>query len=82
MIENIQRKNLNPIEEAFAYERLVDEFGLTHDDVAKSRQEPAVCVKYSAFVVFAARNSKGLIDGAITHTLGRVILVCQQPKSN
>lgn len=35
LIENIQRKNLNPIEEAHAYERLVNEFGLTQEAVAR-----------------------------------------------
>jgi ParB family transcriptional regulator, chromosome partitioning protein len=34
LIENIQRENLNPIEEAHAYQRLVEEFGLTQEDVA------------------------------------------------
>jgi ParB family transcriptional regulator, chromosome partitioning protein len=33
-IENIQRENLNPIEEAFSYQHLIDEFGYTHDEVA------------------------------------------------
>ena len=34
LIENIQRENLNPIEEAQAYQRLVDEFGLRQEDIA------------------------------------------------
>jgi ParB family chromosome partitioning protein len=33
-IENIQRENLNPIEEARAYLHLIDEFGYTHEEVA------------------------------------------------
>ena len=34
LIENIQREDLNPIEEAVALQRLQDEFGLTHQQVA------------------------------------------------
>jgi len=34
VIENIQRKDLNPLEEAAAFARLCDEFGMTHKDVA------------------------------------------------
>ena len=36
LIENIQRQNLNPMEEARAYSRLIGEFGLTQDLVAQS----------------------------------------------
>ena len=36
LIENIQRENLNPIEEDLCLKRLVDEFGLTHETVAKA----------------------------------------------
>src|SRR4029450_10898235 len=34
LIENIQRENLNPIEEAHAYRRLADEFQLTQEQIA------------------------------------------------
>jgi ParB family chromosome partitioning protein len=34
LVENIQRTDLNPIDEALAYKRLVDEFNLTHDEIA------------------------------------------------
>jgi len=44
LIENIQRSNLNPLEEAFAYKRLMDEFGLTQEEVGQKvgKSRPAV----------------------------------------
>ena len=44
IIENIQRANLNPVEEAEAYHRLMDEFGLTQEQVADrvGKSRPAV----------------------------------------
>ena len=35
LIENLQREDLNPIEEAEAYERLITEFGMTQEEVAR-----------------------------------------------
>lgn len=44
LIENLQRENLNPIEEAAGYRQLMDKFGLTQDDVAQKigKSRPSV----------------------------------------
>ena len=44
MVENLQREDLNPIEEARGYKSLMDEFGLTQDDISQrvSKSRPAV----------------------------------------
>ena len=44
LIENIQRENLNPLEEAWAIRRLIDEFGLTHDGAAEAIGRSRVAV--------------------------------------
>ena len=35
LVENVQREDLNPVEEAFAYQALIDRFGLTQDQLSK-----------------------------------------------
>ena len=44
LVENLQREDLNPIEEARGYRALIDEYGLTQEETAKSvgRSRPAV----------------------------------------
>ncbi|MBR3419925.1 MAG: ParB/RepB/Spo0J family partition protein [Oscillospiraceae bacterium] len=44
MIENLQRENLNPIEEALGYQTLMQQYGMTQEEVAKTvgRSRPAV----------------------------------------
>ncbi|CDF58973.1 Chromosome (plasmid) partitioning protein ParB / Stage 0 sporulation protein J [Thermobrachium celere DSM 8682] len=44
LIENIQREDLNPIEEALAYKKLIDEFGLTQEELANrlGKSRPAI----------------------------------------
>lgn len=47
IVENVQRKDLNPIERAFAYKKLIDDFGLTQDQVAKRVGKSRVTVANS-----------------------------------
>lgn len=44
LVENLQREDLNPIEEAMGYQSLIDDFGLTHEETASSvgRSRPAI----------------------------------------
>ena len=44
VIENVQRENLNAVEEAMAYDVLIDRYGLTQEQVAKQvgKSRPAV----------------------------------------
>jgi ParB family transcriptional regulator, chromosome partitioning protein len=44
LLENIHRANLNPLEEAAAYQQLLDEFGATHEDLARriGRSRPQI----------------------------------------
>ncbi|PKQ27237.1 MAG: chromosome partitioning protein ParB [Actinobacteria bacterium HGW-Actinobacteria-4] len=44
LVENLHRSELNPLEEAAAYQQLIDDFGLTHDQLAQriSRSRPQI----------------------------------------
>jgi ParB family transcriptional regulator, chromosome partitioning protein len=44
LIENIQRENLNPLEEAFGIKRLIDEFSMTHEKAAQAVGRSRVAV--------------------------------------
>lgn len=48
LIENLQRENLNPVEEAKGYSELVESFGMTQEDVAKTvgRSRSSVAKRY------------------------------------
>lgn len=75
LIENIQRQDLNPIEEAFAYQRLSDEFGLTQqhiaDQMGKSRSLIANTIR---LLDLPEEIQKGLINGTISVGKARALL--------
>jgi len=81
LIENIQRQDLNPIEEAFAYQRLSDEFGLTQqeiaDQVGKSRPLIANTIR---LLDLPEIIQKGLVDGQLSVGKARALLSLKDEK--
>lgn len=57
LIENIQRENLNPIEEALAYKRLLNEFHLKQDELAERVSKSRAAVTNSMASAEAGRES-------------------------
>jgi ParB family chromosome partitioning protein len=75
LIENIQREDLNPLEEANGLGRLIDEFGLTHESVAKAvgRSRSAV-TNLLRLRELAKPVQQYLLDGAIDMGHARALL--------
>jgi ParB family chromosome partitioning protein len=75
IIENVQRQDLNPIEEAIAYRRLMDEFGLTQDQVSdkvgKSRPQVANTVR---LLQLPEEVQQALVERKISASNARTLL--------
>jgi ParB family transcriptional regulator, chromosome partitioning protein len=82
LIENIQRADLNPLEEACAYQQLIDEFGLTQEQVArqvgKARSTVANLVRLTEL---PANIQQAVADGALSGTHARVLLQLPTPEA-
>lgn len=75
LIENIQRADLNPLEQAEAYRQLVEEFGLSHDAVARRVSKSRVAVTNTLRLLGAADDVKqALVDDKITEGHARALL--------
>ncbi len=75
LIENVQRKDLNPVEEAEAYDRLIKEFKLTQQDVAnkvgKSREVVANAIR---LLNLPKDIKESLRSGILTRAHARALL--------
>jgi ParB family chromosome partitioning protein len=75
LIENVQRENLNPIEEAAAYRRLVDEFRLTQEQVATAvGKDRASVANYLRLLRLPEAVQADVARGAIAMGHARAIL--------
>ena len=75
LIENIQRENLNPIEEAMAFKRLLDEFNLKQDEVAERVSKSRTAVTNSMRLLkLDDRVQQMIIDDMISTGHARALL--------
>ncbi len=62
LVENVQRESLRPLEEAAAYQELVDDFGLTHEQVAQRVGKSRTTITNSLRLLTLPASVQGLVD--------------------
>ncbi len=75
LIENIQREDLNPIEEAKAYEEIMNNFNITHDELAKKIGKSRTAVSNTIRLLKLPEDvRKEIIKGSISEGHARVLV--------
>lgn len=82
LIENIQREDLNPVEEALAYKRLIDEFHLKQDEIAERVSKSRTAVTNSMRLLkLTSRVQEMIVDEMISAGHARAILGIADPET-
>lgn len=75
MVENLQRENLNPMEEARSYQFFLDKTGLTHDELAKKMGKSRPYISNSLRLLHLPENlQKALENGELSSGHARLLL--------
>lgn len=78
LIENVQREDLNPIEEAMAYQQLIQEFGLKQEEVAQRVSKSRTAITNSMRLLkLDQRVSNMLLQGVLTMGHARALLAIE-----
>jgi len=81
LLENIQRQNLNPIEEALAFKQLTDEYGMSHEEIGERLGRSRVAITNTVRLLqLPAEVQRGLAEGKITSGHARTILMIPDPE--
>lgn len=81
LIENIQREDLNPLETATSYRKLIDEFNMNNDDIAKRVGKDTSTVSNTMRLLNLPLDAKRAVaEGVISEGHGRVILSLKDEK--
>ncbi|MFT4095480.1 MAG: ParB/RepB/Spo0J family partition protein [Rhodoblastus sp.] len=80
IIENVQRSDLNPLEEAQGYERLIAEHGYTHGEIAKTiGKSRSHVANMTRLVKLPEKTRQMLADGHISAGHARALLAVSEP---
>ena len=78
LIENIQREDLNPIEEAEAYERLLNEYNMTQEELSKSiGKNRSTIANIIRLLALSEKVKECLINGEISNGHARALLAIE-----
>jgi ParB family chromosome partitioning protein len=81
LVENIQREDLNPIEQARAFQRLMDQFHLTQDEVAtRTGKDRATVANAVRLLMLSEAFLDWIEQGKLTAGHGRALLAIEDPK--
>lgn len=81
LIENIQRHELNPIEEAKAYRKLIDSIGLTQEQVSERvGRERSLVATTIRLLKLPSEVQNHIIEGRLSLSHGRALLMADDPK--
>jgi ParB family chromosome partitioning protein len=82
LVENIQRADLNALEEAHAFQHMVEEFGLSHEQIAaRVGRSRAAVTNTLRLLKLAPAAQQGLLDGTITEGHARALLGLDSPEA-
>lgn len=80
LIENIQRENLNPLEEAMAYRQLMEDFGLTQEEVSKKVGKSRSFVANTMRLLNLPEEAKAMVQkGQLSAGHARALLTLDNP---
>jgi ParB family chromosome partitioning protein len=81
LVENLQREDLNPVEQARAFQRLMEQFHLTQDEVAaRTGKDRATVANSVRLLTLSETFLQWIEDGKITAGHGRALLAVEDPK--
>jgi ParB family chromosome partitioning protein len=81
LVENVQRQDLNAIEEAAAYRELIDRFALSHEDVARKVGKSRVAISNALRLLdLTAETRDAIADGRISEGHGRALAALTVPE--